>query len=264
MRPNNPRAVAESVSLAAWREPYSESDGTANLFIDVQFLVGLVGAEPDLPVRFKFRLRRAQIKVMRDREEIIEILPETVMRQALATLTKEKVESTTYEGGISGAAKLAKLKLDLSADVGGSAAVQMTETVRGNEEVFPIVFQHFHREDCVGFEVTAQRVGRPLQGAPWEPNSPQMKIRDKKHGRTRGEEPELKVILECRQQDLLIEDVEFKDKKIRFDVLGREKQVVVLQALKTEIMRTGLSAGDLSEPLASLVLADVVTGQMNV
>ncbi len=80
---NNPRVFAETISLDAWRTPFDGDKGEAEPYVDVVFAErGRVGGGAD-PVRFRLSLKRAEIVVLRDNENIVEVDRLSILRAAM-------------------------------------------------------------------------------------------------------------------------------------------------------------------------------------
>jgi hypothetical protein len=58
---NRKRAFAEVVTIEAWHRPFSAETSKADLHADVVFGTARVGGEADSPVRFRLRMKRADI-----------------------------------------------------------------------------------------------------------------------------------------------------------------------------------------------------------
>src|SRR5262249_54436163 len=77
---NNPRVFAQTITLDAWRTAFDGHRGEADLHIDVVFAEGGRVGGDGAPVRFRLSLKRAEVHVVRDREDVIDIKSDSVMR----------------------------------------------------------------------------------------------------------------------------------------------------------------------------------------
>ena len=76
MKPNNPKIFADIVSLDIWRDPYSSIDGSSKLYVDAVFTVGSITGKSNSGekiLNFSLSLRRAELLIKKDKEDIIKI-----------------------------------------------------------------------------------------------------------------------------------------------------------------------------------------------
>jgi hypothetical protein len=256
---NNPRVFAETISLDAWRTKFDGQTGVADLHIDVVFQErGRIGGEGS-PVRFKLSLKRAEIHVKRDSENIIEI-DKTSIRRATSPkpIKRKKQKSKDMKVGGSVEGGLSAISLDTSVKGKAEAGLAITETIEQTDEIFAMEVIHWKTDGGYSFKISSQ-LAAPLNGQPWQAQDAVMRIRDSNYRRAHGEAPEIRIEIHCRRDDFIIEDIQFSDKNLGFfEKLTRNKQVVVEQYIKDELARAGFPCGDLSEPFTRLILADVV------
>lgn len=256
---NNPRVFAQTISLDAWRTKFNGETGVADLHIDVGFQEkGRVGGEGS-PVRFRLSLKRAEIHIIRDKENIIEINKASVRRAELpapAARNKQSTKDLKVEGKIE--ASVSQVALDLSASGKTEGSVAITETIQQIDKITAMQVTHWKTDSGYAFIISPSS-SVSLKGQPWEADDRAMEIIDKNSQRKRGEPPEVRIEIHCLREDLIIEDIQFASKKlIAFPKLPRTKQVAVEQYIKDELARAGFPCGDLSDPFTRLILADVV------
>jgi hypothetical protein len=256
---NNPRVFAETISLDAWRTKFNGKTGVADLHIDVVFQErGRIGGEGS-PVRFKLSLRRAEIHVVRDSENIIEIDKTSIRRTKLPkplTRKSQKSKNVQVGGSMEGGFNATSMATSLKGSA--KAALAMTETVALSDKIFAMEVKHWKTDGGYSFRISST-MSAALNGQPWQAEDAIMRIRDSNHKRTRGEAPEIRIEIQCLREDFVIEDIQFPDKELGFfEKLTRNKQAVVEQFIKDELTRAGFPCGDLSEPFTRLILADVV------
>lgn len=257
---NNPRSVAETVSLVAWHTGFEGEKAIAKLCVDLNFRIGKIGADENSPVRFRVRLKRAEVYILNDPEGILKPLKSTLSRPPLPTErhrgTERKSSGASIGGGVSGGPNSAEAK----ANATGKVSREREETIEFDRERPLMEVVPKHRADALGFEVKPKS-GQYLEGAPWDGNEPRLHVRDTNPNRERGLPPSPVIRIECLREDLDIYDVKFKQSKWRFLDLSKEKQAATLQALKAEIMDSGFQCGDLNEPFTRLVLADAIADE---
>lgn len=255
---NQRRLFSETISLDAWRSPFDGKRGEADLHIDVVFSDrGRVGGS-NSPVRFRLSLRRAEVHVIRDSGGVIAINRKSILRPRPNSIKEHIVtERKTHISG-AGDAGLSLRSAQLALKGKASSDLNVTRESEHTEDIFKVDFIPWNTENGYAFIIRARpQVGR-LEGQPWSPEIPVMKIRDSNRTRKRGEPPEVRIEIRCLREDLIIEDVEFTASSFPAWVsLPRKKQIAVEQYIKDELARHGLGAGDLSEPFSTIILGDV-------
>jgi len=262
---NNPRVFAETISLDAWRTEFNGETGVADLHIDVVFQEkGRIGGNGS-PVRFRLSLRRAEIHIIRDKENIIDINKTSVRRAELPApveRSKRSTKNVKLDGKIEGNASAVSLDASVSATAEGNVAI--TETIQQVDQISAMQVTHWKTEEGYAFIISSES-GNSLKGQPWGADIRAMEIIDKNSQRKRGEPPELRIEIHCLREDLIIEDIQFASGKLKaFLKLPRTKQVAVEQYIKDELARVGFPCGDLSDPFTRLILADVVPSVQHV
>gem|GEM_PF-4568306 len=251
------------VSIDVWRTPFVGGSAEADLHIDVGFFKGRLGADAldGSPVRFRMSLKRAEVHVIRDRGRAIEIPASGVARNALVSskLKTTTTQNKSIKGAVKAALSVGGPQLNVNAQ--GKAGTEVTKRVERNEEVGDMHIAHRKLPDGEGYVFTIEPTGSgTLNGAPWDPSMPRMKLRDTKPQRKRGDPPELTVQIRCKREDLHIEDISITNPSIwNGDFLSRNKQIAVEQYIKKEILAMGLPCGDISDSFATVILADAVS-----
>ena len=255
---NNPRVFAETITLDAWRTSFDGKRGEADLHIDVIFAEkGRVGGD-NAPVRFRLSLRRAEVWVVRDSEGIIQINPESVMRDELPKPGKSR--TTVEKNGTLGARagmKLAQSGANAQLSVQASGKINVKETTETMRVVPVMQMIHWKTDTGYAFKIAALRGG--LDGQPWNSKKVAMKLKDTNVQRTRGEHPEVRVEIHCPREDFIIEEIEFTDSSYPvWKKLPHLKRIAVEQYIKDELARSGHSCGESSDPFTRIILADIM------
>lgn len=255
---NNPRVFAETVSLDAWRTQFDGTTGLADLHIDVVFHTGGRVGGGDAPVRFRLSLRRAEVHVIRDSLDVLEIVPDSVRREALMTVKHEvEIEKRKKVSGKAGI-ELSRAKQDASAGASAEGTLQVTEKLKNISEQTRLKITHSRTERGYRFIIEPRFKAETLTGQPWAATDAVMTIRDSKFTRKRGEPPETRIEIHCLREDLIIEDVQFTSSTFpNWLTLPKKKRIAVEQHLKDELAKSGFPCGDLSDPFARMVIADV-------
>lgn len=121
------QALDEVVTLEARHEQFTASRKAVDLHVDVVFTTGRIGAEEDSNVRFRIRLRRAEVVVVVPAREPGAVDGRTVRREA------RKLKATYSESRRTKDSRTAKLAAKIAAGLGrakasanGSADFQIT------------------------------------------------------------------------------------------------------------------------------------------
>lgn len=106
---NRKRALAEVVAVDAWHQGFAQKVERVDLHVDVVFKSGRVGGEPGDDVRFRLRLKRAEVVVIVPPTEPAKIDKASVSRDApqiSAKATEKRQLNTKLAAGAKGKAKL--------------------------------------------------------------------------------------------------------------------------------------------------------------
>jgi len=257
--PNNPRGFAETVSIEAWRTPFDQTTGVADLHVDVVFGEGRIGSHKT-PVHFRMRLTRAEVRLVRDGLSVLRFKPETLARAPMLSSEKSSTVKTKTRGRLAGALEATAQRVGVSFKASGSAERTHEDKMTSTVVVGAMEFQHRVIEDGYAFSITPT-VGAVLKGQPWDPDLPRVSIRDSGHPRGRDEPPEPRVEVRCRREDLVIEDIHFTDREEGFfSRLDKAKQLAVEAYLRDQVLRLGVDVGDMSHPFTEILLADASPG----
>ena len=262
---NNPRTLGTTVSVDAWRRPFDGDTGLADLHIDVTFDTGRVGGIIDgqeSPVRFRLSLRQAEVHVIRDALDVLDIPPETVTRPPPPSGRETKTTETTKSAEIGGRVSANMSAVDVGVEAKGKRAVEERHTLERTGDLSTIAFDTKRTDRGYAFHV-APKCGDRLKGRPWQADERCMRVRDPKAGRRRGDPPSVLIEIRCLREDLIIEDIELNDgSEMPMFWRERKKNIAVQQYLKDELAKLGLLYEDLANPYARIVLADVEPSEM--
>ncbi len=257
-KPNNPRAFAETISLDAWRAKFDSEKGDADLHVDVSFHKGRVGG-PGIPVRFRLSLRRAEVHVRLDQAGILRIPPSSVRRAPLPSAEISRESELHQDFGVGAGIFASGDGVAGKITANAASSVQSTEVFKETTVAASMKVSHKKTEEGYAFALEPIGGRRILIGQPWHASETLLSVRDTKHLRQRGEPPEPIIEIQCRREDLSIEDVQFaNEKKYNWRNLTRNKQIAVEQYLKEELGRAGFFCGDVSDPFSCFVLSDAI------
>lgn len=265
---NRKRAFSEIVSIEAWHSPFSQEGARADLHADVVFGEGRVGGELESKVRFRLRLRRADLVIVVPETEPLAIDKASVSRDNSAEISGSKVTHITRGAALSGSASLEAVVAasgpSLNASVaskaefnsGAGSRVEASELVKAMK-----IKQSLTAEGHYRWEIKPQLL-EYLDGRPWAAaTEPRLTLIDKRADRSKGIPPMVRIEIRCLREDLEISDVEIKDKAIWTKLKGgmafENKKIAAEAYIRNRLCAEGLEFGDISDPFGQLVLAHV-------
>lgn len=264
-RQNRRRVLDEVISLEAWHDPFVPG-ALASIHVDAVFLEARLGAEEDSPIRFKLKLRRAELLFIIPPNEPLEVLQETVSR-----------DQSISEGRL-------KLERSHSAQSAGSATAQLGLTRRNTSGVYLEASSGAARSESSVLQVDAPirlilttqsktadghyrwdlrpAIGEALEGKPWDAIlEPRLSVRD-----TRVDamhlEGSCRVEVRCRREDLIVDKITLKDSDLLRSLSRRgsyRNRLAAAEAyIRMALTSRDLDHGGLYEPFSEICLADVL------
>lgn len=265
---NRKRALAEIVAVDAWHQGFTQKVERVDLHVDVVFQSGRVGGEPGDDVRFRLRLKRAEVVVIVPPTEPAKIDKGSISRDApqiSAKATEKREISTKVAAGVKSKAKLDQtgpggglnLTLDASAIRSKDAAVIITQSLQA------MSVTQTETADGDYSWVVEPSVNKTLAGRPWDAGkAPRLKVVDQRQDRTKGIEPNIRIEVRCRREDLDITDITLKNQTawagFAKDPLGRNKVAAAEALIRTKLFQAGLVAGHLDDPFAQMTLCAAI------
>lgn len=261
---NRRRAFGTVASLDAWHEKFTVSRRRAKLHVDVVFADARLGGEPDDEVRFRLRLKRAEVVVVISRHEQIEVDKASVSRDAPQVKVKQAEKRSTkrqakggvdFNAGVSirGPSAAGKVGAGAHFDATQEAALKVTRETGG----FAVTqIQTDAGEYAWIVEPVASTV---LAGRPWDAmKAPRLALIDRIETRKRTIDPAVNVEIRCRREDLEIRDIALTQARdlaaMAKDPLWQNKVKAAEAVIRTRLARAGLLKGDISDPFAEIVL----------
>lgn len=180
---NNPRAFGDTVSLDAWRTPFDGKTGLADLHVQVVFSDGRIGGV-DAPVRFRLQLRRAEVHVLRDAAQVLQIRSSSV--NAGANPGRERTVTSTLETEVSTKAGVTLSQTPI-AELGKQKKHLLKQEVVTKDDGQSIAFVSMRVDDGYVFRVSSE--SELLEGVPWDSSHPLLSYSDAAAPRNRGSRP---------------------------------------------------------------------------
>jgi hypothetical protein len=264
---NRKRALAEVVSLEGWHKGFTATRRTADLHVDVTFAEGRIGEDPASDVRFKMRLKRAEVVVIIPPTEPASVDAASVSRdtpqiKVRATETRTLRQNASGGGELAVSASLERARAELKAQGGLSTNRALESAIRISEESQAMRVTQMRTADGDHAWVIEPVIGDALDGKPWNAvKRPRLKVKDTRLDRTKGIEPSIRVELRCRREDLEITNVTLKDAKwtsLATDPFGRNKTLTAEAVIRTRLFQAGLLTGDIDDPYARMTLCAII------
>jgi hypothetical protein len=265
---NRRRALAEVVTLDAWHDGFTATRDAVDLHVDVGFTDGRVGGESTDPVRFRLRLKRARVVVIVPHTEPAAVVKASVSREGPSAVVKrtEARKSKQSNKASLGAGLVVKHgSLIPHIDAAGSASLSATRerALTISEKLQSLRVTHVQTADGDYAWEVQPAIDATLIGRPWDAvKSPRLKVKDKRHDRSRGIEPNIRVEVRCRREDLEITEIVLKDKtswnSLSNSPFKRNKLLAAEALIRTRLFQAGLSGGDMRDSYSELVLCATI------
>ncbi len=126
---NRKRILSEVVSLEAWQQP-TDVASQLSLHADVVFKEGRIGGEENSKLRFKLRVKRAELIIIVPENEPVSVIRNSVSRDTIKVVgTKTAKSKRGHSNALKNSLKtnLNNLKINGSADVDFSIAADASD-----------------------------------------------------------------------------------------------------------------------------------------
>lgn len=266
---NRARIFADVVSVDAWHRSFDSECAVADLHADVIFQEARVGGEAASPVRFRLRLRRAEVViVIPETETSLRVLKDSVARDALDTEVTSRTRvarKTAMSGEAGGSLSAAPSEIKGSLKAGANAGIEETrteETETESTQKLIVATQSKTIDGHYRWQLSPTQ-GEHLHGRGWDAaTEPRLKVEDRRSDRTKGISPTIHVEVRCKREDLIIEDLHVKDEARWKKYIGRpgfEKRMAAAESyIRSRLSEEGLEFGELNEDFADITIASVI------
>ncbi|OUS38509.1 hypothetical protein A9Q94_02435 [Rhodobacterales bacterium 56_14_T64] len=212
MKSNLSKSLNEIVSVESWYAKFTEENRESEFFMHVRFQEAVFGGDPEHTVRFRLRLRKADVIVFA--EEPLKVPKSGVRRDRLnieATYEQERTEETN--AGISGEGSVevsqAGLKGKAKVAVNADKTVKDKSTSTRRIRTSGTLVEHSIDTDGNNRWSFSPADGEHLLGQVFEQTAPLMKVH---HQEQVGKiSPIVKVQVKCRREDIDVLDLEPKN-----------------------------------------------------
>lgn len=238
------------VSVEAWRTKCSATDA-GSVHLDVTFLEAYLGDEPESQLRFQVALSRAVVKVFVSARDPITVVRESVDRGTVQQFELEKSQNRQagFDFTASAAVKTSSNPVDLN--VGGAAnfSHEKTQQLTGKFQVTDKEIAQYYDDNSYCWEVRP-RNDQILRGKVWDAvREPRFKTL-LKSATAKSADCEVRLIIECRRQDIAIRNITLKEKRLSLAAFRDSKNNLAAaeSALKSLICQKGFAVNNFSEP----------------
>lgn len=248
------------ISVEAWRTSCDAVE-MGSVHVDVTFLEAFLGDEPESKVRFQAALKRAVIKVYVSKRDPIKVVRETVDRGPIDESMYEKSEKgkTAYSVSGNAAASTGLTPFKAAAEVKGSVGREFDESTKTKRTVRNHNVQQYAQGDYYCWEISP-RTNSVLTGKIWDPvKEPRLKTLLTSASAKSGD-CEVRIVIECRRQDLSIRNVQLKDTKLSLPAFrGTKNNMAAAEAvIKNMIFERGFTVDNFEEPFQTLTITSII------
>lgn len=266
---NKLRAFAEVVSLDAWHTPIPDSPNRMMVHADVVFSEGRLGGESESQVRFRLRMKRAEVVIIAPKTEPLTVDKLSVSRDSPQIKIKKTGEqSLDVQTGSSANTQVKLSPSTFSLQSEGSAEIKAAcvdrHAMKYSEDVRAIGIKQTKTPDGHYRWELKPNIGDSLDGRPWDASTePRLAIIDTRPGVSKSLPPVTRVEVRCLREDLHISSIELKDgslwKQIKKMKGFVNKKAAAEAYIKQKLLLESLPCGDIGDPYCSIILASIST-----
>lgn len=264
---NRKRAFADVVSIDAWHAPFGKTE-TVDLHADVVFGEARVGGEEESAVRFRLKVKRAEVVVVIPETEPVGVVKSSVSRDAPefeARYHKTIARNRHTQAKAASQLNITPAQVSPCVDVGAAAGASSTtdETIEISATV-PLIMATMSKtpEGHYRWALKSIKDDQPLEGRPWDgTKQPRLKLVDLRKDRKSGLPPTVRLEVRCKREDLLIEDLTIKNETVwqaARQALGFENRMAAAESyIRDRLTEEGLEVLNLPDIFGQLTLASV-------
>lgn len=262
---NRKRAFADVITIEAWHDNFNEKHSRVDLHADVVFGKARVGGESESPVRFRLSVKRAEVVVIIPETEPVTIDKKSISRDApefegrITEITEQKTK-TSAKTKVSASASPVGVRGSLSAEAGGETDLATSRKLAVSGAIRFMLVTQSQTDDGHYRWTIEPHTKQILEGRPWDAvKRPRLKLIDKRKDRKKGIPPTVRVEVQCRREDLLIEDVKIKDESLWEAAKSRagfkNKMAAAEAYIRDRLSEEGLEVQNISEIFSQITLA---------
>jgi hypothetical protein len=263
---NQRRAFADVVTIEAWHRPFTDQVAMVDLHADVVFSTARVGGETGSLVTFRLSLKRAELVVVVPVNEPASVDITSVAREgpdqdAVLTKTIETSMEANTKAGFSASVSTARVTGGATLGAEGKARYSASDKLKISEKIGLILVSQSKTADGHYRWSMEPRASGILEGRPWNAaKEPRLKLRTVGKGRSKLP-PTVRVELSCRQEDLVIDDIEIKDRglwaTVRNSLGFHAKRAAAVSYIRARLIEDGLEVKNIEDRFGQLTLYSV-------
>lgn len=261
MSSNNKRVFGSVVSVDAWHTAYSEVGRTASIHVDVSFLKGKLGDEPQSPVRFEIALKRAEVVFVIPSSEPLSVLQSSVKREVPISVQTTILRTNEIKRDIAGKASFSLMaaNLDAEAQASGSINDNSTRTQKVEREDGVITWAQSKTDSGSYKWELAPSESKTLFGKAWNAvTEPLLKVKLAESGGSIGAVSRIEI--RCRREDLVISNISLKSSGLfrnAIDSIGPKKMAAVEAYIRLALSSKNLDTKNFSDPYGEIEIANI-------
>jgi len=264
---NRRRAFSDVVTIDAWHDAFGDGTARVELHADVVFDEARVGGEQASPVRFRLRIRCAEVVVVVPEHEPVEVDKASVSRDTPSidgTLLTSEVTKLAATGRASVVAAPGAVVGLVAGGLRASKDVTLCKDVRAPLDLFSIIQSQTADGEYRWVLKPAEQAF--LSGRPWDATErPRLTLIDRRKDKSAPLPPSVRVEVRCLREDLEIDDFQVKDEgaweRMRRTVGFKNRLAAAESYIRDQLMKEGLEVENISDPFGRLTLASVVAHQ---
>ncbi|KAB7643624.1 hypothetical protein [Polymorphobacter fuscus] len=264
MNSNQRRIFDSVVSVDAWHTSFDNASQVAAVHVDVSFLRGKLGDEPESPVRFEVSLSKAEVVFIIPAGEPLSVIQTSVRREQPLTVQKTLITSKDRSMMVKGNAGLnidaANTNIELSSSGGYSNATNSQEQTQVTQNTGGIAWAQSKLPTGEYVWQLAPANSKALLGKAWDSVlEPLLKIKNMSKVENVIESV-ARIEVRCRREDLVISNFVIKDQGVVQNIKNKmlNNKIAAAEAyIRNSLSDRNLDVRNFSDPYGSITLADL-------
>ena len=259
---NNKRIFSNLVAVEIDCDKITESNKETDLMLYMSFNEARLGGNPNDKVSFKVQVHKAECFIIVGEEieknENIMIDKNSILR------TNPSHEKEIEEGAGQSNQKIwggvLRLKKAVGLDINTSRTDSSQETIKKTYKAGSINYTyHPISKNQLGWILTPEAGSSNLQGSVWNGSQKMLKLIDKRID-PKHILASVKLIIECRRDDLRITNIKYSNPASRIKNLSTTKKSLAIEVIKNTLIEYKLADknSDISQDYAIIRLADIL------
>ncbi len=259
---NNKRIFNNLVAVEIDCDKITESNKETDLMLYISFNEARLGGNPNDKVSFKVQVHKAECFIIVGEE--IEKNENVMIDKSSILRTNPSHEKEIEEGAGESSKKYLKGNLSLGKifNIGASAGktVGSEKTIKKTYKAGSINYTyHPISKNQLGWILTPEAGSSNLQGSVWNGSQKMLKLIDKRID-PKHILASVKLIIECRRDDLRITNIKYSNPASRIKNLSTTKKSLAIEVIKNVLIEYKLADknSDISQDYAIIRLADIL------